>query len=312
MTANQKLTSLFVFAFLFGFVNGDNMSGALKVDKKLSRQLLSVVTELGIEGNLWTEEDGWEQISLAVVDLNQKRPRIAGVNSENFIYPASVYKMYVAGEVLRQISDGDLSLETIHVVRRLNDVDKTRELEFDPRPLLSAGDTVTVNYLLDLMITRSDNTAANCLIDIAKRENINTTIQAYGWHGSEVTRKFLRRADEEPGYEDIASTETCALHAATFLYLVYTKQFVNPWVSQQMMVLLGRQLDKSKFALGLPDNAMYYNKTGWYADWTHDVGIVSDGNTTFIVACFLPLSEQKARPIYTALSSRIYSLMTNH
>ena len=108
-----------------------------------------------------------DRLSFAVIDLTGKRPVFGGVNADNFIYPASVYKMYVAMEILKQVSKGAYVLSTPHIVKPHNAVDKWREISFDPRPLLKAGDTVTINYLLDLMITRSDNSAANCLIDVA-------------------------------------------------------------------------------------------------------------------------------------------------
>jgi beta-lactamase class A len=165
-----------------------------------------------------------------------------------------------------------------------------------------------VNYLLDLMITRSDNSAANCLIDLARREHINELMSMYNWTGSEVTRKFVKRAVEDSGYAKIRSTETCAMHAADFMYRVQTNALVNPWVSMQMKLLLGRQLDKSKLAAGLPPNAMMYHKTGWYSYWTNDVGIVDDGESRYIVACFLPLQEERARPLLKVLSERIYRL----
>lgn len=280
-----------------------------KYDKHLAIELRTIVEDMELGGEFWTEEDGWEQISLAVVDLNGRTPRFAGIHSDNFIYPASVYKMYIAAEVLNQISNGELELTTLHVVSSPNDVDRSKEIMADPRPLLYNGDTVTVNYLLDLMITRSDNSAANCLIDIATRKRINEMMHEHGWLGSEVTRKFLSRKYEDPGYEEVPSTVTNALHAASFLYLIQSNQLINPWVSQQMRTLLGRQLDKSKLARGLPENAMYYHKTGWYADWTHDVGIVDDGEYQYIVACFLPIKEEKAQSLYEELGRKIHKLM---
>ncbi len=159
------------------------------------------------------------------------------------------------------------------------------------------------------MITRTDNTAANCLIDIAGRENINALMHRYGWYGSEVTRKFLKRAVEDPAYRTIRGTETCALHAAEFLFRIQTNQLISPWVSQQMKVLLGRQLDRSKLAAGLPDSAMFYHKTCWCSYWTHDVGIVDDEKVRYIVACFLPLREGSALPEMRELSERVYQLM---
>ncbi len=282
-----------------------------RLDDRLGRQLLQIVQELGWQGDFDTAEDGKEQISLAVIDLTSRRPRLAGVYMDNFIYPASVYKMYVAAAVLEKIARGGLTLIDSHVIALPNCVDVVREIRWDPRPVLQPGDTVTVNYLLDLMITRSDNTAANCLIDMAQRESINAMMQAYGWRGSEVTRKFLSRRFEDPDYAAIRGTETCALHAADFLYKIYTRQLINPWVSQQMLTLLGRQLDKSKLAGGLPPDAMFYHKTGWYAEWTHDVGIVDAGPVRYVVACFLPLPSQEALPKYSALSKKIFELMSD-
>lgn len=278
-------------------------------NKQLNRELLNIVHSLELDGNFDVGADGIEQISLAVVDLTSGPPQFAGVHADNFIYPASVYKMYVAAEILHQISLGKIALDSTIVVTFPNVVDKTKEISHDPRPLLQHGDTVTVNYLLDLMITRSDNSAANCLIDIAKRPRINTMLQSYGWYGSEVTRKFLSRKYEDPGYAEIRGTETCALHAADFLYRIQTNQLINPWVSMQMKVLLGRQLDKSKFAGGLPKNSMYYHKTGWFSYWTHDVGIVDDGQICYIVVCFLPIEEERAVQIYPELARKLDQMM---
>lgn len=269
-----------------------------------------MVDDLHLAGDFAVGEDGQEQISLAVIDLTKKTPRLSGVHMDNFIYPASVYKMYVAAEVLNQVSRGAWSLASPMVVKFPNVVDRSKEIFSDPRPLLQEGDTVTVNYLLDLMITRSDNSAANCLIDLAKRENINRFMRDNNWQGSEVTRKFLRRTFEDPGYENIRGTETCALHAADFMYRVYTNQLTNPWVSMQMKALLGRQLDQTKLAAGLPACAMFYHKTGWFSYWTHDVGIVDDGKIRYIVACFLPLPEESAHAKFPELAKRIHELMT--
>ncbi len=279
------------------------------IDESLSSRLQTIVADLCADSTFYVGEDGTEQISLAVIDLTGAAPRLGGVNPRNFIYPASVYKMYVAAEVLRQVSEGKHALNEPVVVTYPNAVDKSKELAFDPRPLLREGDTVTVNYLLDLMITRSDNSAANCLIDLARRENINRMMEAYGWKGSEVTRKFVKRAVEDSGYARIRSTETCALHAAEFMLRVQTNTLENPWVSMQMKALLGRQLDKSKLAAGLPAHAMMYHKTGWYSYWTNDVGIVDDGSTRYVVACFLPLREERALPVLHALAARIHQLL---
>jgi beta-lactamase class A len=250
-----------------------------------------------------------EKISFAVIDMTGRKPLLGGVNMDNFIYPASLYKMYVAMEILNQITQGKYSLYQSYVVKSPNDVDHTKEISWDPRPLLRDGDTVTVNYLLDLMITRSDNSAANCLIDIAGRNNINKTMHDNDWFGSEVTRKYLPRKFEDPGYDTIRGTETCALHAADFMYKVYNNRLINPWVSQQMKALLGRQLDTTKLSPGLPVGAMFYHKSGWWNYFTNDVGIVDDGHIKYVIALLTPVTEQEVRPKMKALSEKVYELI---
>jgi beta-lactamase class A len=286
-----------------------SFSSYYKQSKKFDEQLKAVVREVGLDSTFDAGDDGKEQISFCVIDLTGKKPVIGGVNADNFIYPASVYKMYVAMETLKQVSNGEYSLYQSYVVKSPNDVDRSKEIDYDPRPLLKNNDTVTINYLLDLMITRSDNSAANCLIDVASRPRINQTMHQYNWYGSEVTRKFLRRTFEDPGYDTIIGTQTNALHAADFMYKIYSEQLVNPWVSRQMKSLLGRQLDTTKLSTGLPPSAMFYHKTGWWSVYTNDVGIIEDGNIKYIISVFTPVREELVRPRLKELSRKVHELV---
>jgi beta-lactamase class A len=277
--------------------------------KSFTDSLLQIVHDVNLDGTYDAGDDGMEKISFAVIDLNGSKPLIGGVNMENFIYPASVYKMYVAMQILKQVSSQKYSLYKSYVVKSPNDVDHTSEISWDSRPLLRDGDTVTVDYLLDLMITRSDNSAANCMIDIAGRKNINETMHENGWYGSEVTRKFLSRKFEDRGFDTVRSTVTSALHAADFMYKIYKNELINPWVSQQLEVLLGRQLDTTKLSTGLPHKAMFYHKSGWWNYFTNDVGIVDDGQVKYIIALFTPITEMDVRPRMKELSRRVYEMM---
>jgi beta-lactamase class A len=307
----NKTTIVFIFAFtVFTLKAQTRVPSYYGSDKKLTDSLKAIVRKVGLDKTYDVGEDGMEQISLAVIDLMQNKPVFAGVNAENLIYPASVYKMYVAMEILNQVSAGKLSYFDPYIVKSPNDVDHTREISYDPRPLIRSGDTLTIHYLLDLMITRSDNSAANCLIDLAQRPNINRTMHGYNWYGSEVTRKFLKRKFEDPGYDTVKSTMTCAMHAADFMYRIETRTLVNPWVSMQLKSFLGMQLDTTKLQRGLPASATFYHKTGWWSYYTHDVGIVDDGKVRYIVALFTPVTEEDVRPMMKEISERIYALMS--
>ena len=306
----KRLTCLSLFLFAMTATTAQtSVPSYYATDVRFNNELKEIVNTVGLDSTFNVGDDGMETISFAVIDLNGERPLLGGVNFENFIYPASVYKMYVAMEILKQASNGRLSLFEDYVVKPPNDVDKTKEISYDPRPLLKAGDTVTIHYLLDLMITRSDNSAANCLIDIADRPNINMTMLENNWGGSEVTRKFLRRSLEAPGFSSVRSTETCALHAADFMYRVYSRKLVNPWVSMHMQSLLAMQLDTTKLSPGLPDQSMFFHKTGWWSYYTHDTGIVDDGKVKYVISLFTPVTEDKVRPRMKELSRKVYNLI---
>lgn len=283
---------------------------AFAEDPALSTGLADIVAEAGLAGMFDVGEDGEQPVSLVVVDLAGPAPVWGGASPDAFLYPASVYKMYVAAAVLSQVLDGRYDLDTPRVVAAHNAVDTAREVLSDPRPLLAAGDTVTVGYLLDLMITRSDNSAANEMIDLATRPTVDSLMHRYGWQGSEVTRKFLPRSVEDPGYADVPSTMTSGRHAAEFLALAATDRLVHPWVSQRLMALLGGQLDRGKLAAGLPRTAFFAHKTGWWSFWTHDVGVVRDGDVAYVVALLTPLPEAEARPRMAEVGARVHALMT--
>jgi len=283
--------------------------GQWRHDRGLARELAAIVRDLRIDSVFDVGDDGTETISLAVVDLTADAPRWAGVNADNFIYPASVYKIYAAMGALAAIEAGRFGLHDAYILHGPNVRDGRSEIAHDPRPVLREGDTVTVDYLLDLMITRSDNTAANCVIDLAGRPFIDSLMHRYGWQGSEVTRKFLSRRFEDPPYDTIRGTETSALHAADFMVRIEQNRLVSHWVSLRLKSYLGRQLDTSKLAAGLPASAMFYHKTGWYSYWTNDVGIVRDDRVHYVIACFLPIPEERALPIMRELSRRIHAYM---
>lgn len=208
------------------------------------------------------------EISFAVIDLTTPEPKIAGYNMDHFIYPASIYKVFIAAEILRQIDSGERKLEDVVEIDLDNEVDTNvrffpKSTHKDCRPLLKSGDKVTLNYLLDLMLTRSDNTAANVLIDVADRENINNNIiLPNGWNGSEVTRKFLDRLREKGDHRLSSITVSNARHLAELFYKIETGQLVSPWVSEMLKkYMLSRSKDR-KGGLVLPEFNSYYQKGG--------------------------------------------------
>lgn len=291
------------------------------------------------------------EMGIAIINLNNPKHEIFGYNMDHFMYPASVYKIFIGAEMLRRIELGDFSLDQEIIVESPNDVDKdTKLFPGDQRGLLHTGDTATIDYLLDLMLTRSDNSASNCLIDLVGRESItDNIIHKYGWHGSEVTRKFLDRVKEDKPYQHSESTKTCARHATEFMYMVETNQLISTFVSQSLKNYMLRWNRSGRGGLSLPRQLVYrkggylennlyrnfYGKNGFgfesmrgflsllknifikgwvFICWVNDVAVVTGDKSHYVISVFTvskQLNPRKQFPM-KKLAEIIYNYMENN
>lgn len=290
--------------------------------------------------NIFRDYISQYEMSFAVIDLNQKNSNgnteIFGYNLDHFIYPASVYKVFIGAEVLRQVELDVLKLDQEIMIQSPNDIDKDALIfPGDTRGLLHVGDTVTIDYLLDLMLTRSDNTASNSLVDLVTRESITENIiYRYSWHGSEVTRKFLDRKKDEK-YQFSQTTLSCARHLAEFMYRVETGTLISPWVSEQLRTYMNRWNRNGRTGLNLSEYKNYYRKGGWIEtnlwswkkilaliksllyrkwgviQWSNDIGVVT-GEQSHYVVVLMSVNKQlfpnKPFPIQD-FAKRLYKYM---
>ena len=258
-----------------------------------------------------------DRIGLCVINCSRglTTPLIAGHREMEFTYPASLYKLYIAGAVLHQVNTAALRLSDIVLVSKVNAIDAKPEIPGDRR-LLYSGDRVRVDHLLDMMITGSSNTAANCLIDYISRNKINQFIARHGWGGSVVTRKFLPREMEPPFYRHVPRTVSCARHFAEFLYLVEKGQIGRN--STELKEWLEEQLDRSKMKAGLPAGVIFSNKTGWYNDCDHpgsgytgDAGIVEAGDLSYVISCLTEFPEPEGNHILAEIGAGVHQIMVD-
>lgn len=228
----------------------------LEENSQRSAEISALIKNYGFDKKL-------TELAIGISDLHDSSPQIFGINLDLFMYPASVYKVFIGAEVLRQIETGGHSLDDNVVIKAINEVDKDARLFPDSRPLLKTGEIVSIDYLLDLMLTRSDNTASNCLIDLVGRENISKhIIQPNGWYGSEVTRKFLDRTKEDKPYRYIESTKTCVRHITEFFYLVEIEKLISPFVSKKLKEYMVKYDRTMKHGYSIP-RFIHYRKGGY-------------------------------------------------
>lgn len=246
------------------------------------------------------KEDEWS--SICVVDLcDPDRPRVAGWRMDNFLYPASTYKLYVLGEAIREIVAGEKGLDDVVTVKERNVRDDSR---------LVAEQQTSVSEILRLMMQYSDNTAANEAIDLVDRQRASALLRAMDLQGSDITRKYLPRTLEDDGYTSVPGTTTCARHFATFLWAVE-----NGAVGGGR----GRGLIKSYMAMdvtcpdriraGLPDRATLFSKTGTWNIFSAQEAIVEDGQVHYILCILTPFEEPVAAPRIADFTRKLHAML---
>lgn len=100
---------------------------------------------------------------------------IHGQNEDTPLAIASVFKLYVLGELARQVQLGEAAWNDTIVLS-----DSLRSMPSGNYAFQSAGTRATVMELAQAMIWVSDNTATDHLIDYLGRDNVQRAFQAFG------------------------------------------------------------------------------------------------------------------------------------
>lgn len=190
--------------------------------------------------------------------------------------PASVIKLPILMAVFKMVSEGKASLRDKIVVSNREKMPSCGALNsFTGEP------EVDVRTLCNLMITISDNTATNVLIDYYTMEVLNQVFQEMGLVNTRVNRKLF---DKEASKKNIQNSVT-AQEMGFLLEELYFGRFVSQEVSEDVLDILSRQQINHKMKEMLPAGTKVAHKTGEDDDISNDVGIIYGEEPCVI--CFL-------------------------
>jgi beta-lactamase class A len=232
--------------------------------------------------------------------MSTSAPRMAGWEMDNFVYPASSYKMYVLGEAIRQVCAGELSLDTPTTISERNAVDDTP----------ASGTVMSFGEVLRLMCTYSSNTCANVAIDTVNRKRATALMYALDCKGSDITRKFLSRKREDAEFTSAPGTQTCALHQAKFLWAVENGVIGGGRGRGLIKGYLATNVQNyDRFRKGLPDSATICSKTGEWSNFTAEAGILEDGPVRYIVCVLTAMPREVAAPRMAQFVKAVHELL---
>lgn len=217
----------------------------------------------------------------SVYYTNGKLADNVALNETRHWLPASTVKTFAAVYAYKLIKEGKINLNDTVTIDGKNEV--STELVTDELPTLLTGDTVTIDRLIRQMITQSDNTAFNQLLDILGRDNVTNYIQSLGLTHSHVGSK-LNLDDTQTQFEyDVPgygiNTTTAEDYGKIFTLI---KQNKIPG-AKELFAVLARQKINNMIPRYLPKEVVCAHKTGDLDPLFHDGGICQDKKQSYVL-----------------------------
>ena len=186
-------------------------------------------------------------------------------NEGSLFSAASVIKIPIMMEVYKQAAAGILSLDEPMVLDPKDIVGGCGVLQgMHPRITLPIRDVVV------LMITISDNTATNMLIERVGIDAVNRLIRELGAEQSVLRRKLMMPELARKGIRNELNCKDVLL----FLDLLAKNRFLDEEACSDMMSILKLQQLNHKIPLLLPNGAVVAHKTGEDTGITHNAGVI--------------------------------------
>lgn len=296
-------------------------------NKKQSEVITQLIKDRGYDTQV-------SELSVAIIDLKKDSLEIFGTNMDLFLYPASVFKIFIGAEVLRQIEQGKYQLEQELEIKPVQKMPRELRLYPDPRTLLKTGDRVSIDRLLYLMLAISDNTASNCLFELVGMNAIKRhVIEPNGWSGSGFTEKFVAATIKHRLLRHTDMLQTSTHHIAEFFALVEQQKLISTFVSTKLKEYMQRYDRTTKHKYSIPHFLQYrkggyletnlytsfYRKSGFGLDvikgfgaflknivtkgwafqrYMHDAGVIEGKNSKYVAVIFTLSRQMNPRKFF--------------
>jgi beta-lactamase class A len=219
-------------------------------------------------------------VGYSIVDLTTGE-RIGHLERE--VFPtASAIKLAIVYELFKQVEEGKIGLEDTLTLDRRQAVGGTGVLFEMGTPTLSIGDYAV------LMVTLSDNTATNVLIDRLGMDRIAARMQGLGLTATKLRRHMMDTAAARRGDENVSSPDE----------LVRLLRAMNDAMPGAIALL--KKPKENRLRKGLPEGIESADKSGELDGVRVDAGIVFAKNRPYalcVMTTFLKDDSQGERAI---------------
>jgi beta-lactamase class A len=197
-----------------------------------------------------------------------------------------------------------IDLSTQVTIRQKDIVGGTGDLQHQ------VGRTLSLDELAHQMVLKSDNVAANILVDSVGMARVNDFSRAHDLPNTFFRRHMLDTAAQAAGIENVTS----AADLAAMVEAIERGTLISPTISARAASLLAERgrVDKDWLGLDLPPGAQLAHINGTLDGVRNDVGLITTaGGTSFVLAvCQDHLASDAAGETAIArLARRAYEIL---
>jgi len=215
------------------------------------------------------------------------------LNQDKLFPSASLVKIPIMAACFQAVSEGRLTLKETMVLRVSNKTPGSGILKN-----IASGTAIPVEQLIEIMITKSDNTAANMLFERLGFDYLNDYFRRSGLRYTNLSRKMMDFQDRKRGVENYTSASDIAFLLERF----YRRKFLSRAVSEKCLAMLLRQKVNDRIPRKLPGDWPVAHKTGLEKNVCHDAGIVFTQQGDFLI-CVLTKSRAGTRQVKEFISN---------
>ncbi|MFA5144280.1 MAG: serine hydrolase [Candidatus Omnitrophota bacterium] len=223
------------------------------------------------------------------------------INENMEIPSASLVKIPIMLAVFSEAKAGRITLNDAIELRQSDKTDGSGVLKN-----ALTGPSYKIEALVSLMITQSDNTAANMLINRLGMDELNQSFKKFGLKHTNLSRRMMDFKSRKYGIENY----TTAADMAHILEELYRGSFISKGISNSCLEYLSEQKINDRIPKKLPSGVTVAHKTGLENGVCHDVGIVYTDKGNFIICALIKhrsSTARQAKRLIAYLSLSVYN-----